>query len=139
MLDLTALRKAMLSLKNAVKIKGDKNFLSSLDENTIAIFKAGVIQNFEFTYELCWKFIKRWLSENIGYSYIDGLSRKELFRKAIEYGLIDSFDKWMIYHKARNLTSHTYNTEAADEIFNISEDFFNEAQKLLKVLEEKND
>ena len=23
--------------------------------------KAGVIQNFEVAYELCWKFIKRWL------------------------------------------------------------------------------
>ncbi|HPS59385.1 MAG TPA: nucleotidyltransferase substrate binding protein [Spirochaetota bacterium] len=139
MLDLTALQNAVSSLKNAVAIASDANFMVSLDDKTAAVFKAGVVQNFEFTYELCWKFIKRWLSENESYSLIDSISRKDLFRKGMEYKLIDNFEKWMIFHKARNMTSHTYNKNAADEICNLSAQFLPEAEKLLNTLVERND
>lgn len=139
MLGLTALQKAVSSLKNAVDTAANTGFMNSLDENAIAVIKAGVIRNFEFTYELCWKFIKRWLSENENYSSIDSLSRKDLYRKGIEYGLIDNFDKWMAFHKARNLTSHTYNMNAADEIFELAKDFLTESAKLLQELEGRND
>lgn len=139
MLDLTALQNAVSSLNNAIVITSDKNFMASLDEKAAAVFKAGVVQNFEFTYELCWKFIKRWLSENESYSLIDSLSKKDLFRKGMEYKLIDNFEKWMIFHKARNMTSHTYNKSAAEEICRLSAEFLPEAEKLLNVLVNRND
>jgi hypothetical protein len=45
--------------------------------------RAGVIQNFEVAYELSWKFIQRWLRENLSPEDADyPRSRKELFRMA---------------------------------------------------------
>lgn len=100
---------------------------------------SGVIQHFEFTYELGWKFIKRWLSVNIGKSEVEGLSRRGLFRLAKEFGLIDSVDEWMLFHAARNETSHTYDENTAEEVFEVSIKFLPVAKKLLTQLELKND
>lgn len=139
MLDLTALKKAVHSLELAVSKMQNSQFVSGLDEDTLAIFKAGVIQNFEFTYELCWKFMKRWLSQNIGTDFTEGLTRLELFRLAAENLLIENTEKWILFHKARNITSHTYNAETAEEIYSLSPAFALEARKLLLILERKND
>ena len=47
-------------------------------------------------------------------------------------------EKWDDYRQKRNLTSHTYNENAAKEVVSIIEDFANEAQYLLDRLKEKN-
>ena len=126
-------------MEQALAKMQNKQFVASLDEDALAIFKAGVIQNFELTFELCWKFMKRWLSENIGTDYTEGLTRLELFRVAAENLLIENTEKWIVFHKARNITSHTYNAETADEIYSLTQSFSIDARKLLMVLERKND
>ena len=78
------------------------------------VCRAGVIQTFEFTYELCWKFMKRWLAENISPMAVDGIPRKELFRLAAESRLIADFNAWNDHHRARTLTSHTYDQRTAE-------------------------
>ncbi len=65
-LDLTALQKGCFSLAEAVANAFDKDFINGLSHSQHKLIIAGVIQNFEFSYELCWKFIRRWLSENPG-------------------------------------------------------------------------
>ena len=35
-----------------------------MDSDLFETVKAGVIQHFEVAYELCWKFIQRWIKEN---------------------------------------------------------------------------
>ena len=54
--------------------------MSAFHEATQEGIKAGVNQNFKVTYELCWKFTKRWRENNIGATYVDGVTRRELFR-----------------------------------------------------------
>jgi len=67
---LSPLEKAVQSLEDAVANSNDKSFTQSLTTSQKKLVMAGIIQNFEITYELCWKFIKRWLSENISKSQV---------------------------------------------------------------------
>ena len=138
-LDLTGFKKAVASLKRAVTEAHSCEFMKKLTQEQQEIIRSGVIQNFEFTYELCWKFMKRWLERNLGSVYIDGISRRELFRLAAEYHLIQDVLVWFDYHEARNKTSHTYNEATAIDVFNAATRFLNDAQGLLKALEERND
>ena len=138
MLDLSSLKSAVESLEQAVSITQDNKQFCSFTEKQQKVIKAGVIQNFEFTYELCWKFIKRWLETNETTS-VDGLVRNELFRIAAEHQLITDITKWFDYHKARNKTFHIYDENIAEEVFNISCAFLPDAKELLKRLEEHND
>lgn len=101
--------------------------------------KAGVIQNFEFTYELCWKFMKRWIEQNIGSEIVDGVTRRELYRVSAENKLIDDISKWMEFHKARNSTSRIYDSDIAEEVYGIAVEFLPYAKEFLKRLEERND
>ena len=45
----------------------------------------------------------------------------------------------MEYRDARNLTSHTYNEDAAENVFREATEFIHDAKQLLSVLEERND
>lgn len=137
-LDLSSLRKAVGSLQRALKVASSqiKGKVSTDNEEVI---RAGVIQNFEFTYELCWKFLKRWLEKNVGGPDIDGVTRKELFRMAAESRLISDVARWFKYHAARNETSHTYDPAKADEIYAAAKLFVADAEALLGELEKRND
>lgn len=137
-LDLSSLRKAIESLEKTLKVAENKELAASLDDDAKDAIRAGGIQNFEFTYELCWKFMRRWLGINVGSTYVDGVTRRELFRLSAENRLISDVDQWMEYHDARNETAHTYNEDTADDVFETSRIFLPDAKKLLEALEERN-
>ena len=122
-LELSSLQKAVSALAGVLAKSDDAEFMSHLDDVARNAIKSGVILHFEFTYELCWKFIKRWLKTNVSATAIDGVTRRELFRLAAENRLIDDVERWMRYHEARNLTSHTYQPEVAEKVYNTAHDF----------------
>lgn len=138
-LDLHAFKKALTSLENGVAVALKKEKEDGIDVLEMNLIMAGVIQNFEFTYELCWKFMKRWLEANISYEAVDGVSRKELFRIAAENRLIDDISKWIDFHQARNKTSHIYDEDVAEKVYVITKEFLPEAKVLLQRIEAKND
>ncbi len=138
-LDLSSLRKAVESLNNTLQVADDRDFIAKLSDNQIDAIHSGVIQNFEFTYELCWKFMKRWLQVNLGPVYVEGIARRELFRLSAENKLLENVDKWMEYHEARNETSHTYDEDTAEDVLQTAREFLADAEKLLKALEARND
>ena len=139
MLDLEPFRKALRSLDEVLGLYRDEDFLATLPSAARRGLEAGVVQNFEFTYELAWKFMKRWLAENLGRQEVEGISRRHLFRLAAEHGLIEDVEVWMGYHQARNLTAHTYNERVAREIAALAGAFARDARSLLAAIESRND
>ncbi len=134
MLELTSLRNAIYSLGQSAMWYRKNTGGVPLD-----IVRDSVIQRFEYTYELCWKMMKRWLEINLGSTYIDGISRKDLFRYAAEHHLIEDAAKWFSYHEARNETSHVYDESVAREVFSVVDDFLVDAEYLYKQIAENND
>lgn len=138
-LELESLKKAVSALRSLLTKCGDAQLMGGFDPIILEGIKAGVIQHFEITYELSGKFIKRWLETNVSPSIAEGVNRRELYRLAAENRLIADVDAWMRHHKARNLTSHTYDPKVAEEVYRAAFDFSHDAQRLLEALEARND
>lgn len=138
-LDLSSLKKAMDSFERILNVACSDQKMAVLEDDQRDAIRAGVIQSFEFTYELCWKFMKRWLGGNLGNARVEGVTRRELFRLGAEHQLINDVDDWMEYHDARNETAHTYDEVKAEDVFQVAKRFLPDAQKFRKNLEKKND
>ena len=70
----------------------------------------GVIQRFEFTFELAWKLLKAWL----WHQGIECRSPRSCIKGAFQQGLIRDGDGWIVMLEDRNRTSHLYDaTDAA--------------------------
>lgn len=137
-LDLSSLQRAVDALENTLQRANDDKLMSSLDDVTQNAIRSGVIQHFEFCYELCWKFIQRWLRLNVSPEEAEPMTRKELFRAAAAYGLIQDAVRWFGYGDARNLTSHTYDPQVAERVFAAANRFALDARFLLEQLESRN-
>ena len=96
----------------------------------------GLIQRFEFTFELSWKMLKRYLEE-FGLEKVDGLNNRDLFRVGFEQGLLDEPEAWFHYLKMRNQSSHIYDADKAAAVFASAREFQQAAQQLLDRLEAK--
>lgn len=138
-LQLDSLRKAVSALSAVLAKSDDAEFMRRLDDIARNAIKSGVIQHFEFTYELCWKFIRRWLKTNVSPAVADGVARRELFRLAAENRLIVDVEQWMRHHDARNRTSHTYDPSVAESVYAAAHEFVGDARRLLEALEARND
>jgi nucleotidyltransferase substrate binding protein (TIGR01987 family) len=138
-LDLSALRQAIQSLENAIAVVNREDWFKAQDELIQNTLIAGVIQNFEFVYEISTKMIKRQLElESASPTEIDASNFKDVLRIAAEKGLIHNVEAWFIYRKMRNITAHTYDHEKAEQVYEETLIFVKDAALLLKKLEERN-
>lgn len=93
----------------------------------------GLIQAFEYTYELAWNTTKDYF-ESQGETNIFG--SRDAFRLAFKRGLIENGEIWMDMITSRSLTSHTYNEDTAEKIAKSTEtQYYGEFVKLHKRLE----
>jgi nucleotidyltransferase substrate binding protein (TIGR01987 family) len=127
------------ALARSLSVVADGELWASLSATVQETVRAGVIQSFEVAYKQSWKMMKRWLEINTSPVEIDGVSRRQLYRFACEAGLIDDVDLWMLFHKARNETSHIYNAEKAKAVFEMVSPFLDACANLLAALNTKND
>ena len=138
-LELGSLQQSILMLSNSLRGFQASSALQNGEPWIRETLRAGIIQHFEVCYELCWKFMKRWIEMNVSSVQVDGVSRRELFRQAAECQLIESVDQWMSFHQARNETSHLYDRPIAESVFESAEPFLLEAEKLFAGLSSHND
>lgn len=124
MLSLEPLQKAMHQLEN-----GLNEYAQSSKSDLLC---DGVIQRFEYTYELAWKTLKRFLeSTNPTPALIDQMSFQTLIRAAWEQGLLkSSWDVWENFRDARNNTRHVYDAKKAKQVFAKIPDFVKEVHYL---------
>lgn len=108
-------------------IKRLKEGASKIDEDN-DLLRDGLIQRFEFTFELAWKTLK-FLFEDEGLMGLN--SPKAVLREAFSAGLIEGEDLWITMLRDRNSTSHIYNENISKEICNkIIEKYAFELDKL---------
>lgn len=138
-LELISLRKAIESFDRSLQATEFSDAFSSYAPIVQETLHSGVIQSFEVAYEQAWKMMRRWIETNVGAGTADGISRRELFRLAAEQNLIDDVDEWMSFHQTRNMTSHTYDLETANDAYNDAVAFLPRVKELLVRLEARND
>ena len=136
-LDLSAFKKGIAQLGSSlVYFHSD---VVQQDPGLVVHMRAAAIQAFEFTYELSWKMLKRYLElSEANPQEIDGMSFPDLIRIGCERGLLLSELKvWKEFRRERSITSHTYDESKATDIFNNIPLFLSEAKYLLAKLEER--
>ncbi len=82
------------------------------EEETVAN-RDSAIKRFEFTVELAWKCVQKFLREQ----EIICRSPKECLKEAFKFGLIEDDPRWLEMFEDRNLTVHTYNETTAEEVY----------------------
>jgi len=73
-------------------------------ENLSILEKEGMIQRFEYTFELAWKTMKYYLEAN----EVDVKFPRDVIKAAFHYEIIEDGEIWMDMLEKRNLFAHTY-------------------------------
>lgn len=93
--------------------------------------KDGVIQRFEFTFELLWKALKLYLE----YQGIIVKTPRESFVEAFRINLVDDEKIFLDMLEDRNNTSHIYDKATSEKIFNrIKKNYLSEIAKIIDLL-----
>lgn len=120
-------REALLKLDEALQIP-----VQSKDDIVID----GSIQRFEFTFEMCWKTLKRFL-EHKG---ISAKTPRDVLKQAFKLGWLGEDDTlWVQMIDDRNQTSHTYNRDTAEKVYSNLKSYlslFKTVEAFLRVLPE---
>ncbi len=113
-IDINSLENAFERLNNYLNLHHEYQG-TKLDE----ALKESCIQAFEYTYELSHKMLKRYLEQTEANSdEIGMLSFPDLIRKGASKGLLlNSWKQWSIFRDCRNKTSHSYDLNHANTVF----------------------
>lgn len=131
-LDLTPLENAVARLREGLA--------RSAAEPTDTQLRDGLIQRFEFTYELSHKMLKRYLEQAApSPQTYDTADFQYLIRSANEQGLLRSdWPAWRRFRELRGKTSHTYDEAVAKDVVAEIPAFVDEATHLLSELQARN-
>ena len=106
------------------KVENYQNALKRLEEaiaryqtaTSDTLYRDGLIQRFEFTFELAWKSLKEYMEDQGMVMTI--ISPRSVLKEAYAAGIIDNPDIWNEAVDSRNLMSHIYDEETAASIAN---------------------
>lgn len=136
-LDFTPLANATTQLEKALSYA--QSPAAQADAGLHEQLRNSVIQCFEFTYELSWKMLKRFLeATEASPAELDLATFQSLIRLGNERGLLRSdWQAWKTYRQARTDSSHTYDSTKAQAVYAIAPDFLLEAKALLAALQSR--
>jgi nucleotidyltransferase substrate binding protein (TIGR01987 family) len=138
-LDLSTLRGAVASLANGLRVTGDSAWFDAQSQAVRDTLIAGVVQNFEFVYELSIKMVRRQLErEADSPDEIDKVNFRDMLRTAGEKGLIEDVEAWFGHRTMRNISAHTYDHQKARAVYEGARALLSDAGALLAGLEARN-
>ena len=76
----------------------------------------------------------RWIALEVSPEESSPRTKRDVFRTAARYGLINDPKPWFRYTEARNLTSHAYDQKKAEKILSIANDFLQDAKDFYQEL-----
>ena len=108
-------------------------------EPTDEQIRDGLIQRFEFTYELTHKMLKRYLKETAASpDEIDRMPFADLVRSGNAQGLLrDDWPAWRRFREMRARTSHTYDAKVASQVASAIPGFLEEAEHFYAELQRR--
>lgn len=80
----------------------------------------GLIQRFEFSFELGWKVLKDWLN----FKGFEVSAPRDVIQIGFQEGLIEDFEGWLKMLELRNVSSHEYSLEKADGLILLIQEKF---------------
>ncbi len=97
------------------------------------IEQQGIIQSFEFSFELAWKTLKDYLeAQGIACQF-----PREVIKNAFHHQIISEGELWLDMLGKRNLMAHTYDEAMAMEAYKlIQQDYSPELRKLVQWFQE---
>jgi nucleotidyltransferase substrate binding protein (TIGR01987 family) len=134
-LDLSGLRGAVASLEGGIGVT-DSTWFDAQSQAVRNTPIAGVVQNFEFVYELSVKMLRRQLERGSDSpDEIDRASFRDMLRTAGQKGLIEDVEAWFRHRTMRNISAHTDDHEKARIVYQGERALLNDAGALLVALE----
>ncbi|WP_345082126.1 nucleotidyltransferase substrate binding protein [Nemorincola caseinilytica] len=118
------------NFKKALAKLGEVALQENIDDLS-DLEKEGMIQRFEYTFELAWKTLQDLLRYK---GYLDIAGPNPVLERSLKDGYISGENAWRRMKKSRELTSHTYNSDTADEI---AQNIVDEYYDLLTSLEQR--
>ena len=105
-----------LKLRSETAIKALKTLEEIVDEPYSTIVRDASIKRFEYSFDIFWKLIKDYLRVQEG---IECASPKSCFREAFKVGILSEEETVKVLEMTddRNLSTHTYDEEAIEEIY----------------------
>ena len=99
----------------------------------------GLIQRFEFTYEISHKMLKRYMEmASATPAQFDGMPFQDVIRSGNEQGLLLSdWPRWRVFRDMRSKTSYTYDEAKALEVVAEIPSFLDETRFLLNQLKDR--
>ena len=90
--------------------------------------KEGLVQRFEYTFELAWKTMKDYIESKGEMER----SPRDVLKKSFQLEIIENGEIWLDMLANRNLMAHTYNEDTFIQIVKlIKENYFLEIEKLV--------
>lgn len=131
-LDLTPLERAVARLR--------EGWIRYQQDVTDTQIRDGLIQRFEFTYEISHKMLKRFLEvTSANPAELDTMPFQDQIRSGNERGLLrGDWPAWRKYRDMRARTSHTYSEDVALQVVVGIPDFIEEAAYLWQRLSDAN-
>ena len=129
-------KQALNSLKEAIDsleiLKKNIILTKKLEIDLVQLCKDSIIQRFEYSFELIWKYLKQYLEKEIGI-ILDKSGPKPVYKHALQARLItaEEAEKSLKMTSDRNLTSHTYKQVVANKVVELAKEYYTLLESIL--------